>query len=272
MNLYFDNSWALWFFAAIIPMIAFDLLQLTRRQSDMPAQLKKRLVASSVFFAAFLVFFVCALASPRLPGSGEQTNQSIENFRRGIDAVIALDVSRSMNIQDVSPNEGNGEQNNTSRLERGLSLALNTVGALPHLRYAAAIGRGRGHLAIPLTWDNNVITNFLESVDDGVLIGGGGTNLESLLDAAASAFDAASSTSSITSAATASTVASKGISSGTAAGSSAASGSSPSATRVLSPSAMATISSGPASACSSISAISSSAIKARAEREIFCRS
>jgi Ca-activated chloride channel family protein len=65
-----------------------------------------------------------------------------------------------------------------------------TVTAVPEARFAAAIGRGRGLAALPLTWDNDAVLSFLEALDGSALTGGG-TNLESLVDAAAEAFQSA---------------------------------------------------------------------------------
>jgi len=75
----------------------------------------------------------------------------------------------------------------TSRLERGLLIAAQSVASIPSARFAAAVGRSRGFLAIPLTWDNEAIFSFLESLD-GSSITGRSTNLESLVQAAADAF------------------------------------------------------------------------------------
>ena len=126
----------------------------------------------------FLVFFVAALAGPRW-GIGRVST----GIRRGMDVVIALDISNSMDISDI-PDDENGEM---TRLERGLSLALKTISALPNMRYATAAGGDRGVLAVPLTWDYDAVLNFLEAVD-GDIVSGRGTNLESLLDAASGAF------------------------------------------------------------------------------------
>ena len=56
------------------------------------------------------------------------------------------------------------------------------------VRLGAVIGKGRGVLAVPLTYDDETISAFLHSLDSEI-ISGSGTNLESLIDAAAAAFD-----------------------------------------------------------------------------------
>jgi Ca-activated chloride channel family protein len=173
MRVSFDYLWAFWGFAIIVPFIVYDFFILARQR--VPPALGKRLLASAVFFGLFLVFFVITLAGPRW-GNG----QAAGGIRRGVDMVIALDLSGSMDIFDI-------EDSTMSRLERGLSLALETVTTLPELRYAAAAGRNRGLLTVPLTWDNDAVLNYLEAVDGSILTGRS-TNLESLLDAASGAF------------------------------------------------------------------------------------
>jgi Ca-activated chloride channel family protein len=175
MSVSFDYPWAWWGFAVVVPFIVYDLLILARQQRGLPPVLKRRLLASTIFFGAFLVFFIVALADPRWGNA-----RSAGGFRRGVDVVIALDLSGSMDIRDI-------EDSTMSRLERGVSLALETVSTLPDLRYATATGRNRGLLTVPLTWDSDAVLNFLEAVDGSILTGRG-TNLESLLDAACGAF------------------------------------------------------------------------------------
>ena len=57
---------------------------------------------------------------------------------------------------------------------------------MPETRFAAAISRNRGIVAVPLTWDSGAVLAFLEAA--GSSLTGRGTNLESLVDAAAGAF------------------------------------------------------------------------------------
>ncbi|GHU19099.1 hypothetical protein FACS1894163_11700 [Spirochaetia bacterium] len=129
---------------------------------------------SRCFFWLFFAFLIIALAGPRW---GSQT---VTEYRRGLDAVLALDVSRSMEVRDLPAFP-------FVRLERGLEisrlLAENSVG----IRLGAAISRGRGILAVPLTDDTEAIVSFLGGLS-GSAISGRGTNLEALADAAASAF------------------------------------------------------------------------------------
>jgi len=146
-------------------------------------RLKQKLLASEILFALFLVFAIIALIGPKW-GIGYAPME----YRKGLDVVFAIDISRSMDIRDVQA----GSQTRTrtgfqSRLERGISIARESLISVSGARFAAAIGRGRGYLAVPLTYDSEAALIFLESLDVSSMTGRG-TNLESLVDAAADAF------------------------------------------------------------------------------------
>ncbi|MDR0707528.1 MAG: VWA domain-containing protein [Treponema sp.] len=141
------------------------LLNLPRKEH------KTRFALSAVFFALFLCCVIIALAGPRW-GS-----RSVVEYKRGVDVAFAFDVSRSMDVADVEP----------SRLGRAVSVARETVALVGNARIGAAFGKGRGVLALPLTWDVNAVLIFLDSLLTGVQTGTG-TNLESLIDASSRAF------------------------------------------------------------------------------------
>jgi Ca-activated chloride channel family protein len=149
------------------------------------SSLKKRLIVSNTLFLLFLILVIIAIINPRWGMEYIPTD-----YRRGLDIVIAIDVSNSMDIRDVSI-AGSQTQPVQSRLERGLFIARQAVHSVPGARYAIAIGRARGYLAVPLTFDNETSLTFLESFD-GSSMTGRSTNLEALLDAAISAFQSTS--------------------------------------------------------------------------------
>jgi len=149
--------------------------------------LKKKLLLSEILFYLFLLFAVIALIGPKW-GVGYAPIE----YRKGLDVVFAIDISRSMDIRDAQT----GSQSRSrgvfqSRLERGISIITESVTAVSGARFAAAIGRGRGYLAVPLTYDSEAALLFLESLNVSSMTGRS-TNLESLVDAAADAFQASS--------------------------------------------------------------------------------
>jgi len=145
--------------------------------------LKQKLLVSEICFILFLIFAVIALIGPKW-GIGYAPME----YRKGLDVVFAIDISRSMDIRDVQTSS----QTSTraafqSRLERGISIVRESVISVSGARFAAAIGRGRGYLAVPLTYDSEAALIFLDSLDVSSMTGRG-TNLESLVDAAADSF------------------------------------------------------------------------------------
>jgi Ca-activated chloride channel family protein len=184
----FDNPYILFAFAFLVPLVLYDHFSVTRKMANnfLPKNLRIKRSVSRLLFRLFLCCALFSLAGPRWGFA-----QSEGEYRRMADTVIALDISRSMEVLD-----GRGEAAyNVSRIEQGLSIVREAVEALPGMRFAVTISRNRGIVTIPLTWDNDTVLAFLDAAGDaaGYSITGRGTNLESLIDAAAGAFQAAHS-------------------------------------------------------------------------------
>jgi Ca-activated chloride channel family protein len=151
---------------------------------DRAAKVRLRYWAASLAFLAFFAFAVTALAGPRWG------IRLVPEFRRGVDVVLAFDLSRSMDVRDVGggvTGSGNGPSGVT-RLEQAAAIALELVSKSGGTaRHAIAIGKGQGILAVPLTSDAEAVFGFLDGIATSSVTGRG-TNLEKLIDAAASAF------------------------------------------------------------------------------------
>ena len=164
-------------FAAAAPSI---------RRKPLLRELRLRIIVSDLFFLFFVGFLVIALAGPRWG------LRIVNDYRRGVDVVLAFDLSRSMNVRDCPPHRFSGQENipelgRSSRLERSVGIAQELVASLGDVRLGTAIGKGRGVLAVPLTYDSEMIMNFLFVLDNQAVTGRG-TDLESLIDAALGAF------------------------------------------------------------------------------------
>ncbi|MCL2442245.1 MAG: VWA domain-containing protein [Treponema sp.] len=172
----FDYPFILTAFVVFLPLFVLDIIRVKKRQK-LPKELEKKLFISAILFRLFLAFSIIALSSPRW-GIGYAPAE----YRRGLDVVFAIDVSRSMDIDDVPI--GIGLQ---TRLERGLAIAHESTIFVSGARFAAAIGRSRGYLAVPLTYDNETIQIFFESINAASMTGRS-TNLEALVETAINAF------------------------------------------------------------------------------------
>jgi len=182
----FDHPAILIAFLIFIPLIIYNIIT-SYKIKNLPEKLKKKILTSNILFNVFLALTITAAAGPRWG-----TGYAYSEYRRGLDIVFAVDVSRSMDIRDAqtggASNETGGFQ---SRLERGLSIAGDTLLSVTGARFAVAVGRGTGYLAIPLTHDIEAAQAFFESFD-GSSMTGRSTNLESLVESAADAFQSGS--------------------------------------------------------------------------------
>lgn len=118
------------------------------------------------------VLFVFALMGPLL---GEKVR---EVKRKGVDIMIALDVSNSMNAQDVQP----------SRLEKAKYEIRNFVAQLKGDRVGLIVFENDAFLQCPLTSDYSAINLYLDAIRTGYLPRPG-TSLAAPLEAARSAFE-----------------------------------------------------------------------------------
>ncbi|MDR2632212.1 MAG: VWA domain-containing protein [Treponema sp.] len=185
-----DTPQVLYAFVLYIPLIILEVLHYHRCKpfvdafiaaagsGDLPRQglireFRHRRMATALLWGIFLACLIIALAGPRWG------KQLVLEYRRGVDVVFALDLSRSMEVRDAP--EG------PSRLERALDIAREAAEAAGEIRLGVAIAKGRGVLALPLTYDTGALRSFLEGLST-LAITGWGTNLEALIDAAAGAF------------------------------------------------------------------------------------
>ena len=98
-----------------------------------------------------------AAAGPRW-GLSEQGIQS-----RALDIVIAIDISKSMLVDDVSPN----------RLEQARLLARRLLRELPADRIGLVVFAGRAYVLSPLTVDHSALDLYIDALDPAIVSQGG---------------------------------------------------------------------------------------------------
>ncbi|PSQ69974.1 MAG: aerotolerance regulator BatB [Bacteroidetes bacterium QH_2_64_26] len=133
---------------------------------------RRRLLKASLVVGGLLLATV-ALMGPRW-GTEVRTVE-----RRGVDLVVALDVSNSMRVQDVPP----------SRLRRAKSELRSLVDNLTGDRVGLVLFAGEGFVQAPLTTDYGAFRLFLDAAGPDQL-SRPGTNLSAAVDAAMQAFGA----------------------------------------------------------------------------------
>lgn len=146
---------------------------------------KDRIIKSRYFYSG--LFGLLSFAALATAAAGPSLTLKYQEKRPDeMDIVLAFDVSRSMNVRDVVCG---GET--ISRLDGARLIASGLLDAMEaqhtNYRYAVAVGKGEGILAIPLTYGIETIRAMLDSLSSSA-ISAAGTNIEKLTRAATTAF------------------------------------------------------------------------------------
>ena len=116
-------------------------------------------------FILCLIFLVFASARPQW----DKKLQILEE--KGLDIVVALDVSKSMLAEDISPN----------RIQRAKNAFINFVNQLSGDRVGLVLFSGNSFVQCPLTSDYSALKMFATMINVGI-IPQEGTNIESALE------------------------------------------------------------------------------------------
>lgn len=107
------------------------------------------------FWLLFLGFAFLVIGAANL-----QMGSKMEKItRKGVDVILALDVSKSMLAEDVQP----------SRLERAKQLANRMLDKMTNDRVGLVVFAGNAYLQMPLTVDYAAARMYLGSVNPGML-------------------------------------------------------------------------------------------------------
>ena len=187
MGFQFFHKEYIWLSGALLLFIALFFLlrrwkkQVRKRIGD--EHLVKALTGnySPVLFSLKSIMLILAFAAGvaavmdlRKPGGEE----GIE--RKGIDVVIAIDVSKSMLATDLAPN----------RLERARQLVNKLMDEMPDDRIALVVFAGKAYLQMPLTTDHAAARMFVASASPDA-VPQQGTVISDALKMSANAFNAA---------------------------------------------------------------------------------
>lgn len=176
-----ENLYLFWGVAALASFLGWSLWWRRKRLERLiePTLLpmlteefsRTKAILRALLLAGFFAFGVLALARPQWGMRAETVR------RKGVDVIIALDTSYSMNAEDVAP----------SRLARARSEVRSLVGRLRGDRVGLVSFAGSALVLCPLTLDYGAATLFLD-VADTENVPEPGTSLASAIMTADSAF------------------------------------------------------------------------------------
>jgi Ca-activated chloride channel family protein len=185
LNYQFQYKEFLLLFAALLIFISLFILLLRWKKKTVKkigdTKLVQQLIknfSARLFTTKFILFSlafalgVIAVANLRKPGSSDNIP------RKGIDVVIALDVSKSMLATDLSPN----------RLERAKQMILKLMDQMPNDRIALVLFAGKAYMQMPLTVDHGAAAIFVSSASPDA-IPAQGTVFSEALQMSARAFN-----------------------------------------------------------------------------------
>ncbi len=137
----------------------------------MPARSAFKLWLKFLLLAGAYFFLIIGLANPQIGSKLEEVE------RKGVDLVIALDVSNSMLAEDIKPN----------RLERAKRAISQLIDKLEGDRIGIVVFAGKAYMQLPITSDYSAAKLFLSNIDTEV-VPTQGTSIGQAIDLSLSAF------------------------------------------------------------------------------------
>lgn len=101
-----------------------------------------------IFFLLGLWCIIVAIARP------QKTNERVEQYTEGIDIMLVLDISESMDLQDFRPN----------RLEAAKETAIDFINGRFGDRIGVVIFSGEAYSLAPLTTDYKLLTDLIKDI------------------------------------------------------------------------------------------------------------
>ncbi|MDH5398068.1 MAG: VWA domain-containing protein [Cyclobacteriaceae bacterium] len=102
-----------------------------------------------LLFALFMALVILALARP------QKTNEKVEQWTEGIDIMLVIDISQSMQIEDFKPN----------RLESAKKVALDFIDGRFQDRIGMVVFSGDAYSLSPLTTDYDLLKAYVEDIN-----------------------------------------------------------------------------------------------------------
>ncbi|PKP18566.1 MAG: aerotolerance regulator BatA [Bacteroidetes bacterium HGW-Bacteroidetes-23] len=153
-------AWYIWKRNKQTPTLKVSSLKGFKVKSSILPKLKPLLFAMRILALSFIIV---ALARPRTVDVSNKTKTT-----RGIDIVIATDVSGSMLAKDLKPN----------RLESLKKVAANFVKERPNDRFGIVVYAAESYTKTPVTSDKSIVIDAIQNINyDNVLKDGTGIGM-----------------------------------------------------------------------------------------------
>ncbi|MFN3405976.1 MAG: VWA domain-containing protein [Cytophagaceae bacterium] len=110
-----------------------------------------------IFMVLFVWMVLVALARP------QNTDITVEKWSEGIDIVLVMDISESMELKDLKPN----------RLEAAKDVAIKFIDSRPFDRIGLVVFSGGAYSLSPLTTDHDLVKSFIRGVHTNMINEGG---------------------------------------------------------------------------------------------------
>jgi Ca-activated chloride channel homolog len=153
-----SNVWVLYLIAAVPLVFILRWLIRYRFNQKLPVAVTAKEISTSpvnlvrlipeILLMLVLALLLTALARP------QSTNEKVEQWAEGIDIVIALDISQSMEISDLQPN----------RLESAKEVARKFIEGRVQDRIGLVVFSGDAYSLSPLTTDYALLHQLLETI------------------------------------------------------------------------------------------------------------
>ncbi len=164
-NIVFDNGWFLWFLLLIPLLVVWYVYRQNHLNAPVSLSTAGFLADSRKTFRHWLRHILFALRLIAIAmvviviARPQNVNKWQTSTTRGIDIVLAIDVSGSMLARDFRPD----------RLEAAKNVATEFISGRPDDRIGLTVFAGESFTQSPLTTDHAVLINLLREVKSGVI-------------------------------------------------------------------------------------------------------
>ncbi len=154
-----DNRWVLYLLALIPLFLVLKWIYRALSRQKLPIAMRSSKISRNILnlvrllpdilLILILALLIVALARP------QKTNEKVEQWTEGIDIMLVIDISQSMQIEDFKPN----------RLEAAKDVAEKFISGRFQDRIGMVIFSGDAYSLSPLTTDYELLKTYIEDIN-----------------------------------------------------------------------------------------------------------